>query len=64
MFWKKRKAGNGIINFDNTFKILADNNYEEWMVVEAEQDLAKANPLEYALKAKLFIKKKDCEEED
>ncbi|HAJ55814.1 MAG TPA: myo-inosose-2 dehydratase, partial [Lactobacillus sp.] len=26
-----------------------------WIVVEAEQDPAKANPLEYALKAKQYL---------
>jgi inosose dehydratase len=50
--------GDGIISFDHTFKVLSDNAYEGWMVVEAEQDPAKANPLEYAIKARAFIKEK------
>lgn len=29
--------GDGMINYDPLFKILADNNYEGWFVVEAEQ---------------------------
>ncbi len=50
--------GDGMIDFDPLFKILAENNYEGWFVVEAEQDPAKANPLEYAIKARKFIKDK------
>lgn len=50
--------GDGMIDFDPLFKILADNNYEGWLVVEAEQDPAKANPLEYAIKARKFIREK------
>ena len=29
-------------------KILKENNYNKWLVIEAEQDPKKANPLEYA----------------
>ncbi|QZY56046.1 myo-inosose-2 dehydratase [Crassaminicella profunda] len=50
--------GDGIVNFDHTFKVLEKVNYEGWMVVEAEQDPAKANPLEYAMKARKFIAEK------
>ena len=50
--------GDGIINFDTVFKTLADSDYQGWMVVEAEQDPAQANPLEYAIKARKFIKEK------
>ena len=50
--------GDGAIDFEPIFKILEDNGYEGWMVVEAEQDPAKANPLEYALKARKYIKEK------
>ena len=28
--------------------LLYENNYEEWLIIEAEQDPLKANPLEYA----------------
>lgn len=48
--------GDGCIDFDSIFKILAENNYEGYMLVEAEQDPKKANPLEYAIKARKFIR--------
>ena len=47
--------GDGAIDFDHTFQVLERIGYEGWMVVEAEQDPAIANPLEYALKARKFI---------
>lgn len=50
--------GDGVISFDHTFDVLAKSDYEGWMVVEAEQDPAKANPLEYAIKARRFINEK------
>jgi len=50
--------GDGMINYDPLFKVLDENNYEGWFIVEAEQDPAKANPLEYAIKARNFIKEK------
>ncbi|MGI5898729.1 MAG: myo-inosose-2 dehydratase [Christensenellales bacterium] len=50
--------GDGAIAFDHTFDVLKKTGYEGWMVVEAEQDPAKANPLEYALKARKFIREK------
>lgn len=48
--------GDGCVEFDPIFKILAENGYEGYMVVEAEQDPAKANPLEYAIRARKFIR--------
>lgn len=48
--------GDGCVDFDPILKLLADANYEGWLLVEAEQDPAKANPLEYALKARSFIR--------
>lgn len=48
--------GDGCVDFDSIFKVLSENNYEGYMLVEAEQDPAKANPLEYAIKARKFIK--------
>ena len=39
-------------------RVLDKNNYEGWVVVEAEQDPAKANPFEYALKGRQYIKEK------
>lgn len=50
--------GDGSIDFPSIFKILEENDYSGWMVVEAEQDPAKANPFEYALKARHYIKQK------
>ena len=48
--------GDGCIDFDSIFKVLADHHYEGYMLVEAEQDPAEANPFEYALKARKYIK--------
>lgn len=50
--------GDGIINFDKVFEILKKSNYEGWIVVEAEQDPALANPFEYAVRARKFIENK------
>ena len=50
--------GDGCIDFDPIFKVLEENDYEGYMLVEAEQDPAKANPLEYAMKARDFIREK------
>ena len=50
--------GDGCIDFEPIFKVLDENKYEGWFVVEAEQDPAKANPLEYAIKARKYIKAK------
>ena len=48
--------GDGCVDFDPIFKVLAETGYEGYMVVEAEQDPAKANPLEYAIRARKFIR--------
>ena len=40
--------GDGCIDYQPLFNELKNNNYSGWLVVEAEQDPAKANPLEYA----------------
>lgn len=50
--------GDGCINYDPIFKVLEEAGYEGYMVVEAEQDPAKANPLEYAIHARKFIAEK------
>lgn len=50
--------GDGSIDFDPIFKILSENKYEGYLLVEAEQDPEKANPLEYAIKARKYIKEK------
>jgi inosose dehydratase len=48
--------GDGCVDFEPIFKELAKIGYEGYMVVEAEQDPAKANPLEYAIRARKFIR--------
>ena len=40
--------GDGLIDYEPLLTFLKNNNYNGWLVVEAEQDPAKANPLEYA----------------
>lgn len=50
--------GDGCIDFEPIFKTLEEAGYEGYMLVEAEQDPAKANPLEYAIKARKFIAEK------
>ena len=40
--------GDGCIDYQPLFNILKEKNYSGWLVVEAEQDPAKANPFEYA----------------
>ena len=40
--------GDGMIDYDDIMKRLFDTGYEGWVIIEAEQDPAKANPLEYA----------------
>jgi len=48
--------GDGCIDFLPIFKALAEGGYQGWFVVEAEQDPDKAKPLEYAIKARNFIR--------
>jgi inosose dehydratase len=48
--------GDGNIDFAPVFRALKKAKYSGWWVVEAEQDPAKANPLEYAVKARKYIK--------
>lgn len=50
--------GDGAIDFDPIFDCLAENGYEGYILVEAEQDPAIANPFEYALKARKYIAEK------
>ncbi len=47
--------GDGCIDYIPLIKILHDNKYEKWLVVEAEQDPIKANPLEYAKKGYKYL---------
>ena len=39
--------GDGSIDYEPLIKILFENNYQDWLVIEAEQDPTKANPYEY-----------------
>ena len=48
--------GDGSIDFPPIFQTLSEAGYEGYLLVEAEQDPQKANPLEYAVKARKYIK--------
>lgn len=50
--------GDGCVDFESIFKVLEEADYKGYMVVEAEQDPAKANPLEYAIRARKYIREK------
>ena len=39
--------GDGDFNFSELFKMVGETNFSGWVVVEAEQDPAKAHPLTY-----------------
>ena len=47
--------GDGCIDYKPLFDVLKKNNYSGWLVVEAEQDPKKANPLEYAIKGYKYL---------
>ena len=62
--WSFRKAflegaftvpGDGCIDYKPLLKHLKNIDYKGWLVVEAEQDPAKANPLEYAKKGFKYL---------
>lgn len=44
-----------MIDFSPIWKEIKDSGYKGWIVVEAEQDPAKANPYEYAVKTRKYI---------
>ena len=50
--------GDGCIDFEPIFAVLEQAGYEGYLLVEAEQDPARANPLEYAIRARRFIAEK------
>ena len=54
--------GDGCIDYKPFLTVLKNRNYEGWLVVEAEQDPAKANPFEYAKIGYNYLSKtaKDC----
>ncbi|BFH63398.1 myo-inosose-2 dehydratase [Paenibacillus azoreducens] len=48
--------GDGMIDFRPIWELIDASGYEGWIVVEAEQDPAKANPFLYAQKARNYIR--------
>lgn len=48
---------NGAIDFQPILQELAKVNYQGWLMVEAEQDPNKAEPLQYALMARQYLQK-------
>ena len=50
--------GDGRLDFEPIFEVLGNTGYEGYVLVEAEQDPAVANPLEYAIKARKYIAEK------
>jgi inosose dehydratase len=48
--------GDGAIDFMPIFEAFAHSGFEGWLVVEAEQDPAKANPLQHALMARRYLR--------
>ena len=53
--------GDGCIDYRPIFNELVRNNYQGWLVVEAEQDPKKANPFEYAKIGFNYLKKTSSE---
>ena len=49
--------GDGCIDYEPLIKLLHKNNYNKWLVIEAEQDPIKANPLKYAKIGYKYLKK-------
>ena len=47
----------GCVEFDKVFDLLDKAGYSGWIMVEAEQDPAKANPFEYAKMGREYITK-------
>ena len=50
--------GDGDVDFAPIFDVIGESGYEGWVVVEAEQDPALANPFEYAQMARGYIREK------
>lgn len=48
--------GDGVIDFKPILGTLADASYQGWLMVEAEQDPHNAPPLEYAIKARQYLR--------
>jgi inosose dehydratase len=49
--------GDGCVDFTSVFAQLDKKDYKGWLLVEAEQDPAKANPFQYAKMARSYIRK-------
>jgi len=49
--------GDGCIDYEPIIKILFQNEYEKWLIIEAEQDPSKAIPFEYAKIGFSYLKK-------
>jgi inosose dehydratase len=47
-----------LVDWDGIFFVLEKSNYCGWIIVEAEQDPNKKNPLEYTKKARKYIREK------
>ncbi len=47
--------GDGCIDFYSIVKILQQNHYNGWIIVEAEQDPDKADPLHYAISSRNYL---------
>jgi len=47
-----------MVDWDGVFGVIKNSNFEGWIVLEAEQDPHIYDPLEYAQKARKFIKEK------
>ena len=50
--------GDGCIDYKPLFNILYENKYDQWLIIEAEQDPKKANPFEYAKIGFKYLKEK------
>jgi inosose dehydratase len=48
--------GDGMIDFAPVIQLLGEIDYKGWIIVEAEQDPALAPPLEYAIKAREYLR--------
>jgi inosose dehydratase len=65
-FWDAIRAGiftvpgdpEGMVDLEPILNVLAERGFRGWLVVEAEQDPAKANPLKYFTMARAFLAEK------
>jgi len=52
--------GDGCVDFEAVFDALHEGGYQGWLILEAEQDPTKAEPVAYARAAKALIEKWIC----